>query len=609
MRGPGRGNMKLRPDNPGKTLLRLFSYFRFNKFLFFAGLLSIILSSIAQIAANGLLSPIIDSLIEGRGWAVFVRYIIIMAALVIFISLAQYLGSLSMARLAQRTVHKIREEMFSHMEKLPISFFDRHPHGELMSTFTNDVDMLNQALEQSASQITISVVTVVGTFAMMLYLSPVLTLVVIGMLVFMLLAVKYVGQRSARNFRYQLTALADMNGYIEEMMSGQKVVKVFNYEERAIEKFRKKNEELRKASTLASTYGVMLMPIMGNLSFVLYALVSMLGALLVIRNRMSVGNIAAFLQYTRTISRPITQVSNQFNILFAALAGAERIFNLMDEEIEADEGDVTLVKDDEGNSYWRVPGEDGHVEMVPVRGYITFKDVNFGYTPGKQVLKNINLYAKPGQKIAFVGSTGAGKTTITNLINRFYEINEGVILYDGIDIRRIRKHDLRSTISIVLQDVHLFEGTVADNIRYGRLDATDEEVVEAAKLANAHYFIQHLPQGYDTMLTIDGQNLSQGERQLLSIARAAVANPVILILDEATSSVDTRTEKLIAEGMDKLMEGRTTFVIAHRLSTVRDANAIMVLENGEIIERGDHEDLMEQKGRYYALNTGAIELE
>lgn len=609
MRGPGRGNMKLRPDNPGKTLLRLFSYFRFNKFLFIAGLLSIIFSSIAQIAANGLLSPIIDSLIEGRGWPVFIRYILIMAVLVVLISLAQYLGNLSMARLAQRTVHKIREEMFSHMEKLPVSFFDQHPHGELMSTFTNDVDMLNQALEQSTSQVTISVVTVVGTFAMMLYLSPILTLVVVGMLIFMLLAVKYVGQRSAKNFRYQQAALADMNGYIEEMMSGQKVVKVFNYEERAIDKFRKKNEELRKASTLASTYGVMLMPIMGSLSFVLYALVSMLGALLVIKNRMSVGNIAAYLQYTRTISRPITQVSNQFNILFAALAGAERIFNLMDEEIEADEGDVSLVKDSEGNFYWRVPGEDGQAEMVPVRGYITFEDVNFGYTLEKQVLKKINLYAKPGQKIAFVGSTGAGKTTITNLINRFYEINEGVILYDGIDIRRIKKHDLRSTMSIVLQDVHLFEGTVADNIRYGRLDATDEEVVEAAKLANAHYFIKNLPQGYETMLTIDGQNLSQGERQLLSIARAAVANPVILILDEATSSVDTRTEKLIAEGMDKLMEGRTTFVIAHRLSTVRDANAIMVLEGGEIIERGDHDDLMEQKGHYYALNTGAIELE
>ena len=609
MRGPKPGPMKLRPDNPGKTLLRLFSYFKFNKFLFIAGLLAIIISSIAQIAANAMLSPIIDSLIQGRGRAIFIRYILIMVVMVIIISLAQYLGSLFMAKLSQRTVHKIREEMFSHMEKLPVSFFDRHPHGKLMSTFTNDVDMLNQALEQSASQVTISVVTVVGTFAMMLYLSPILTLVVVGMLIFMLLAVKYVGQRSAKNFRYQQAALADMNGYIEEMMSGQKVVKVFNYEERAIEKFRKKNEELRKASTLASTYGVMLMPIMGSLSFVLYALVSMLGALLVIKNRMSVGNIAAYLQYTRTISRPITQVSNQFNILFAALAGAERIFNLMDEEIEADEGDVSLVKDSEGNFYWRVPGEDGQAEMVPVRGYITFEDVNFGYTLEKQVLKKINLYAKPGQKIAFVGSTGAGKTTITNLINRFYEINEGVILYDGIDIRRIKKHDLRSTMSIVLQDVHLFEGTVADNIRYGRLDATDEEVVEAAKLANAHYFIKNLPQGYETMLTIDGQNLSQGERQLLSIARAAVANPVILILDEATSSVDTRTEKLIAEGMDKLMEGRTTFVIAHRLSTVRDANAIMVLEGGEIIERGDHDDLMEQKGHYYALNTGAIELE
>ncbi len=609
MRGPKPGPMKLRPDNPGKTLLRLFSYFKFNKFLFIAGLLAIIISSIAQIAANAMLSPIIDSLIQGRGRAIFIRYILIMVVMVIIISLAQYLGSLFMAKLSQRTVHKIREEMFSHMEKLPVSFFDRHPHGKLMSTFTNDVDMLNQALEQSASQVTISVVTVVGTFAMMLYLSPILTLVVVGMLIFMLLAVKYVGQRSAKNFRYQQAALADMNGYIEEMMSGQKVVKVFNYEERAIDKFRKKNEELRKASTLASTYGVMLMPIMGNLSFVLYALVSMLGALLVIKNRMSVGNIAAYLQYTRTISRPITQVSNQFNILFAALAGAERIFNLMDEEIEADEGDVSLVKDSEGNFYWRVPGEDGQAEMVPVRGYITFEDVNFGYTLEKQVLKKINLYAKPGQKIAFVGSTGAGKTTITNLINRFYEINEGVILYDGIDIRRIKKHDLRSTMSIVLQDVHLFEGTVADNIRYGRLDATDEEVVEAAKLANAHYFIKNLPQGYETMLTIDGQNLSQGERQLLSIARAAVANPVILILDEATSSVDTRTEKLIAEGMDKLMEGRTTFVIAHRLSTVRDANAIMVLEGGEIIERGDHDDLMEQKGHYYALNTGAIELE
>ena len=350
------------------------------------------------------------------------------------------------------------------------------------------------------------------------------------------------------------------------------------------------------------------MPIMGNLSFVMYALASMIGAFLVMKNTMSVGNIAAFLQYTRTISRPITMVSNQLNTLFAALAGAERIFNVLDEEIETDEGDVGLVKDVEDAPYGEVQG-NGEYEKVPLRGFITFENVNFGYVPGQRVLNEISLYAKPGQKIAFVGSTGAGKTTITNLINRFYEINEGTILFDGIDIKRIKKQDLRSTMSIVLQDVHLFEGTIADNIRYGRLDATDEEVVEAAKLANAHYFIKNLPKGYDTMLTIDGQNLSQGERQLLSIARAAVADPTILILDEATSSIDTRTEKLIAEGMDKLMEGRTTFVIAHRLSTVRDANAIMVLEQGEIIERGDHETLMKQKGRYYALNTGALELE
>ncbi|NMA52013.1 MAG: ABC transporter ATP-binding protein, partial [Peptococcaceae bacterium] len=349
---------------------------------------------------------------------------------------------------------------------------------------------------------------------------------------------------------------------------------------------------------------------MGNLSFVLYALVSMIGAFLVVIQRLSVGNIASFLQYTRTFSRPLTMVSNQLNTLFAALAGAERIFKVLDEEVEIDQGDVTLVKDEKQNKFfWRVAQENGKYEDIPLRGYITFENVTFGYTEGQKVLKNINLYAKPGQKIAFVGSTGAGKTTITNLINRFYEINEGTVLFDGIDIKRIKKYDLRSTMSIVLQDVHLFEGTIADNIRYGRLDATDEEVIHAAKLANAHYFIKNLPQGYDTMLTFDGGNLSQGERQLLSIAKAAVADPTILILDEATSSVDTRTEKLISEGMHKLMEGRTTFVIAHRLSTVRDANAIMVLEQGEIIERGDHEDLMEQKGRYYALNTGALELE
>jgi ATP-binding cassette subfamily B protein len=601
---------QLKPKDPKKTFLRLFSYFKYNLVLFFGGIFFIIVGSSAEIGINGMISPVIDALIGDNDSGLFVKYLLIMVALVVISSISQYIGNLSMAKLAQKTVYKIREDMFSHMEKLPVSYFDKHSHGELMSTFTNDVDMLNQSLEQSASQILISFVTVVGTFTVMIILSPILTAVVAAMLVVMIYSIRFVSKRSAKNYRMQQAALGDMNGYTEEMMSGQKVVKVFNYEDRAIDTFSKKNEELRNASTLASTYGVMLMPIMGNLSFVMYAIISMLGAYLVMINQLSIGNIASFLLYTRTVSRPITMVSNQLNSLFAALAGAERIFNVLDEKIETDEGDVTLLKDCTGKKAlcWMVPKGDGDYEKVPLKGFIEFKDVNFGYSPEKRVLNKIILYAKPGQKIAFVGSTGAGKTTVTNLINRFYEINEGEILYDGIDIKRINKHDLRSTMSIVLQDVHLFEGTVKENIRYGRLDATDDEVVEAAKLANAHYFIKHLPDGYDTVLSSDGQNLSQGERQLLSIARAAIADPIILILDEATSSVDTRTEKLIAEGMDKLMAGRTTFVIAHRLSTVRNANAIMVIEHGEIIERGDHDELMSQKGRYYALNAGTAEL-
>jgi len=601
---------QLKPKDPKKTFLRLFSYFKYNLVLFFGGIFFIIVGSSAEIGINGMISPVIDALIGDNDSGLFVKYLLIMVALVVISSIFQYIGNLSMAKLAQKTVYKIREDMFSHMEKLPVSYFDKHSHGELMSTFTNDVDMLNQSLEQSASQILISFVTVVGTFTVMIILSPILTAVVAAMLVVMIYSIRFVSKRSAKNYRMQQAALGDMNGYTEEMMSGQKVVKVFNYEDRAIDTFSKKNEELRNASTLASTYGVMLMPIMGNLSFVMYAIISMFGAYLVMINQLSIGNIASFLLYTRTVSRPITMVSNQLNSLFAALAGAERIFNVLDEKIETDEGDVTLLKDCTGKKAlcWMVPKGDGDYEKVPLKGFIEFKDVNFGYSPEKRVLNKIILYAKPGQKIAFVGSTGAGKTTVTNLINRFYEINEGEILYDGIDIKRINKHDLRSTMSIVLQDVHLFEGTVKENIRYGRLDATDDEVVEAAKLANAHYFIKHLPDGYDTVLSSDGQNLSQGERQLLSIARAAIADPIILILDEATSSVDTRTEKLIAEGMDKLMAGRTTFVIAHRLSTVRNANAIMVIEHGEIIERGDHDELMSQKGRYYALNAGTAEL-
>ncbi len=610
MRGSGNALGKLRPTDPKRTLLRLFSYFKFNKVMFITGIFFIIFGSVAEIAINGMLSPVIDTLVGDFVMSKFRTYIGIMIALVIIIAISQYFGNLSMAKVAQKTVHRIREEMFSKMEQLPVSYFDKSTHGELMSTFTNDVDMLNQSLEQSAAQVIISIITVVGTFIMMIILSPLMTMVVVAMLGVMFLSIKTIGRKSSSNFRYQQASLGEMNGYVEEIMTGQKVVKVFNYEEKVIKNFNKKNEDLRVAGTRASAYGTMMMPIMGNLSFVLYAIISMLGAYLVMINKFSIGNIAAFLQYTRTISRPITMVSNQLNTLFAALAGAERIFKVLDEISEIDTGDVRLQEDCEGKNdlCWMVPNANGDIEKVPLKGFITFENVDFGYTQDKKVLKNINLYAKPSQKIAFVGSTGAGKTTITNLINRFYEITEGTILYDGIDIKRINKFDLRSTMSIVLQDVHLFEGTVADNIRYGRLNATDEEVKAAAKLANAHYFIKHLPNGYDTMLTADGQNLSQGERQLISIARAAIADPTILILDEATSSVDTRTEKLISEGMDKLMEGRTTFVIAHRLSTVRDSNAIMVLENGEIIERGDHDDLMKQKGRYYALNMGAAEL-
>ncbi|HZJ77109.1 MAG TPA: ABC transporter ATP-binding protein [Oscillospiraceae bacterium] len=601
---------QLRPSDPKETLMRLFNYFKFNKALFFWGIFFIILGSVSLISVNAMLSPAIDVLVGDGNISLFVKYLIIMGIIIVFLSLGDYLGNLFMVQLAQKTVHQIRKDMFANMEKLPVSYFDRHPHGELMSSFTNDIDMLNQALEQNVSQIVRTIITFTGSLTMMIYLSPMLTTIIVFMLIIMFFTIKFIGKKSSRNFRIQQYTLADINGYVEEIMSGQTVVKVFNYESRAIEEFDKENEKLRKASTLAATYGVMLMPVMGSLSYTLYALVSMVGALFVMMGNLSIGNIASFLQYTRTVSRPIIQLSNQLNTLFAALAGAERIFAILDEDPEIDQGNVELITDSKnGETFWKVLGENGEYKKVPLKGFVTFDNVTFSYAPGQKVLKNINLYAKPGQKIAFVGSTGAGKTTITNLINRFYEIDNGSIFYDGIDIKNIKKHDLRSTMGIVLQDVNLFEGTIAENIRYGRLDATNEEIMEAAKLANAHYFITNLAKGYDTMLTPDGQNLSQGERQLISIARAAIADPTILILDEATSSVDTRTERLIEEGMNKLMEGRTTFVIAHRLSTVRNSNAIMVLEHGEILERGDHDDLMEQKGRYYELNIGIADLE
>lgn len=605
----GKGGMT--PNNPMQTIRRLFGYFQYYRISFIVGLILIVFSSVGSVAANGLLSPIIDSLLIDRSVSILARYLAIMIVLVIGISLSQYFGSLFMARVAQRIVHRIRGELFSKLQRLPIRYFDTRGHGEIMSSFTNDMDLLNQSLEQSVAQILISIVTLVGTFIMMIVLSPILTLVVVGMLVVMMLVVQFIAKKSGKNFRERQASIADMNSYVEEMMTAQRVVKVFNYEERATEEFLEKTDGLRKSSTRASTYGVMLMPVMGNLSFVLYALVAIGGGILAIRNVMTIGNIASFLQYTRTISRPITQVSNQLNSIFASIAGAERIFSILDSEEEQMEDPVYLEDDCTGRNglCWVVPQEDGTKTRVPVAGDIRFYDVDFGYIEGKPVLRDISLFAKAGQKIAFVGSTGAGKTTITNLINRFYDINDGKITVDGIEISRISRTDLRSIMSVVLQDVHLFEGTIAYNIRYGRLDASDEDVIKAAKLANAHDFISQLKDGYDTYLTADGGSLSQGERQLISIARAAIADPVILILDEATSSVDTRTEQLIERGMDELMKGRTTFVIAHRLSTVRRSNAILVLEDGKIVERGDHDDLIAQKGRYYDLNMGSVELE
>lgn len=598
------------PKDLGKTLMRLFKYFKYNKFRFIAALILMAVSSAFMVASNSMMSPVIDAVAVEHNMSSFVASLIKMGVLVVIFLVTQYLGSLAMTVVAERTTYTIRKELFEKVQSLPIPFFDKHGHGEVMSSFTNDIDMLNQALEQSVEQILTSIITVVGTFIMMIILSPILTVVVVISLIFMFLSISFIGKRSGKYFRDRQTITAEMNDFVEEMMSAQKVVKVFNYEERAEEMFDAKNEALRVASTNASTYGVLMMPVMGNLSFVMYALVAMLGAMLVIQGQMSIGNIAAYLQFTRTISRPITQVSNQMNSLFMAFAGAERIFAILDDESEKMSGDVKLQDGCEGRKdlCWSVPQADGSTQLVPVHGDIRFYDVYFGYVPEKTVLKDISLFAKPGQKIAFVGSTGAGKTTITNLINRFYEIDAGQITVDGIDIQRIDKHDLRSIMSVVLQDVNLFEGTIAENIRYGRLDATDEEVVQAAMSANAHDFISKLEHGYETVLGPNGGSLSQGERQLLSIARAAIADPIILIMDEATSSVDTRTESLIAKGMDALMDGRTTFVIAHRLSTVRDSNAIMVLEQGEIVERGDHDDLMAQKGRYYQLNTGAIEL-
>lgn len=626
-----------RPENPWKTVKQLFSYFRNNKKLFFAGIICVGLASLTAIALNAMLSPIIDSVTGEFDQPRFVQSLLIVAGIGIAQSAFMYLGGRFNAVLSQRTVTLIRQDLSAKVLHLPMSFFDTHTHGEVMSTFTSDIDTLSQTLDQAVSQFMTSIITFVGTTVMMIILSWKLFLVVAVFLVLMVLVTRFIASRSGRFYRERQLETASLNGFIEEMMTAQKVVKVFNYEDRAIEDFEERAESLRNSATKASSFGVVTWPVMGNLTFMMYAVVAMLGSFQVISGVMSIGNIASFLQYTRVIAQPITQMSQQMNSLFAAIAGAERIFRLLDAPEEEMEGPVRLVGSCDGKRglCWRVPAQveiqagattldphslecyesdpletpsPGSFKLVPVTGDVRFHNVDFGYVPGHKVLHDVSLYAKPGQKIAFVGSTGAGKTTITKLINRFYDIQQGSITIDGIDIREINKFDLRSIISVVLQDVNLFSGTIRENIRYGRLDATDEEVIEAAKAANAHGFISRLEEGYDTELVGEGKGLSQGERQLLSIARTAIADPVIVIMDEATSSVDTRTEMQIAQGMDQLMAGRTTFVIAHRLSTVRDANAIMVLEGGQIVERGNHDELMAQKGRYYDLNVGTAEL-
>ena len=596
--------------------LRIFvSYLGRHKFMLLIVSILVTVSALANLLGTYMIRPVVNNLANGDLHSLAIG-VLVAAGIFAIGALAAWGYSQTMVKAAQQVVFDIRRDLFAHMQTLPLRFFDQKRHGDIMSLFTNDIDTIADALNNSFAMAIQSFIQMIGTLVILYILNWKLSLIVTVCYGIMFWYMKFSGAKSKVFYAKQQQSLGELDGYIEEMVSGQKVVKVFNHEQASLQEFLEKNEKLRKEGTGAQSYAATMVPVVVSISYINYAIVAVLGGILAMRGMADVGSLASYLVFVRQAALPINQFTQQSNFLLSALAGAERVFDVMNLEPEVDEGDVTLVNVRKENGIlkecqektgkWAWRSKDGELTML--RGDVRFENVDFGYTKEHMILKNISLYAKPGQKIAFVGSTGAGKTTITNLINRFYDVQGGTVVYDGIDVRKIKKDAMRHSLGIVLQDTHLFTGTVADNIRFGKLDATQEEIERAARIANAHSFIRRLPDGYDTMVTADGANLSQGQRQLLAIARAAVADPPVLILDEATSSVDTRTEELIEKGMDQLMEGRTVFVIAHRLSTVRNANAIMVLEQGRIVERGDHAELLEQRGKYYQLYHGMFEL-